>query len=80
VSDSYFDEIRDPSCAYGWEPVESARLEALEEIRQRVADGWWPQKAYGSQPARWIRSGYGSVSIEAELASLLWSEDTSSET
>ncbi len=48
------------------------RLEALEEIRQRVADGWWPQKAYGSQPARWIRSGYGSVSIEDELASLLW--------
>ena len=28
-------------------PVPPTRLEALEEIRQRVADGWWADRAVG---------------------------------
>jgi hypothetical protein len=57
--------------------VEASIWEALEEIRQRVADGWAADRA----SRRWIEHLWGGDIIDEpmseQLASLLWPEDTS---
>jgi hypothetical protein len=54
------------------------RLEALEEIRQRVADGWTAlhPATTGGEPF-WSEWANGPVHpMSPEVASLLWPEDT----
>lgn len=56
------------------------RLEALEEIRQRVVDGWakYRQQYYGPPVYYWFRGNLTHREpMSPEVAALLWPEDTS---
>lgn len=56
-------------------PAYTPRLEALEEIRQRVADGWcvWPTADVKGQGAwRCIYSERDDKDIKPEVAAVLW--------
>lgn len=51
------------------------RLEALEEIRQRVADGWVPEVI--DELWHWVNErGDEANMMDARHADLLWPEDT----
>jgi hypothetical protein len=60
------------------------RIAALEEIRQRVADGWKPMRGNDSEPDQWWCvlndercDRHPATPLSPEVASLLWPEDTS---
>lgn len=51
---------------------QAERSEALEEIRQRVADGWTAERYPDAEGALWVAPGRFPEPARVEVAAVLW--------